>query len=61
MQNHISLGIRRREPAALTRRRHPALIETFADTYDNALMECVVGHFRIECTRTTVFHPGPCR
>ncbi|APH00756.1 hypothetical protein ASJ30_03740 [Janibacter indicus] len=27
----------------------------------NALMECVIGLFKTECIRTTVFHPGPCR
>lgn len=24
-------------------------------------MECVIGLFKTECIRTTVFHPGPCR
>lgn len=31
------------------------------DNQDNALMECVIGPFKTECIRTTVFHDGPCR
>lgn len=27
----------------------------------NALMECVIGLYKTECVRTTVFHPGPYR
>jgi putative transposase len=34
-------------------------IGTVGDAYDNALMECVIGLFKTECIRTTVFHPGP--
>ncbi len=37
------------------------LIGSVADAYDNALMECVIGLFKTECIRTTVFHPGPYR
>ncbi len=29
------------------------------DAYDNALMESVIGLFKTECIRTTVFHAGP--
>ncbi|OYN85897.1 IS3 family transposase [Parenemella sanctibonifatiensis] len=36
-------------------------IGTVADAYDNALMECVIGLYKTECIRTTVFHPGPYR
>ena len=36
-------------------------IGTVADAYDNALMECVIGLFKTECIRTTVFHAGPYR
>lgn len=36
-------------------------IGTVADAYDNALMECVIGLFKTECIRTTVFHHGPYR
>ncbi|WP_156811825.1 IS3 family transposase [Janibacter hoylei] len=36
-------------------------IGSVADAYDNALMECVIGLFKTECIRTTVFHPGPYR
>ncbi len=32
-----------------------------ADAYDNALMECVIGLYKTECIRTTVFHTGPYR
>ncbi len=28
------------------------------DAYDNALMESVIGLYKTECIRTTVFHPG---
>lgn len=36
-------------------------IGTVADAYDNALMETVIGLFKTECIRTTVFHHGPYR
>ena len=36
-------------------------IGTVGDAYDNALMECVIGLYKTECIRTTVFHPGPYR
>lgn len=36
-------------------------VGTVADAYDNALMECVIGLFKTECIRTTVFHDGPLR
>lgn len=36
-------------------------IGSVADAYDNALMECVIGLFKTECIRTTVFHHGPYR
>ncbi len=36
-------------------------IGTVADAYDNALMETVIGLFKTECIRTTVFHAGPYR
>jgi putative transposase len=36
-------------------------IGSVGDAYDNALMECVIGLFKTECIRTTVFHPGPYR
>jgi putative transposase len=34
-------------------------IGSVADAYDNALMECVIGLFKTECIRTTVFHADP--
>ena len=34
---------------------------TVADAYDNALTETVIGLFKTECIRTTVFHHGPYR
>ena len=34
---------------------------TVGDAYDNALMECVIGLYKTECIRTTVFHAGPYR
>ena len=34
-------------------------IGTVADAYDNALMECVIGLYKTECIRTTVFGDGP--
>jgi putative transposase len=34
-------------------------IGSVGDGYDNALMETVIGLFKTECIRTTVFHPGP--
>jgi len=36
-------------------------IGSVADAYDNALMECVIGLYKTECIRTTIFHPGPYR
>jgi transposase InsO family protein len=33
-------------------------IGSVGDAYDNALMECVIGLYKTECIRTTVFHPG---
>jgi hypothetical protein len=36
-------------------------IGSVADAYDNALMECVIGLYKTECIRTTVFHDGPYR
>ncbi|MDP9823793.1 transposase InsO family protein [Nocardioides massiliensis] len=36
-------------------------IGSVADAYDNALMECVIGLYKTECVRTTVFHAGPYR
>jgi len=34
-------------------------IGTVADAYDNALMESIIGLFKTEAIRTTVFHDGP--
>ena len=36
-------------------------VGSVGDAYDNALMECVIGLYKTECIRTTVFHPGPYR
>ena len=36
-------------------------IGTVADAYDNALMESIIGLFKTECIRTTIFHDGPYR
>jgi putative transposase len=36
-------------------------IGSVGDAYDNALMESVIGLFKTECIRTTVFHAGPYR
>jgi putative transposase len=36
-------------------------IGSVGDAYDNALMECVIGLYKTECIRTTVFHAGPYR
>jgi transposase InsO family protein len=36
-------------------------IGSVGDAYDNALMESVVGLFKTECIRTTVFHAGAYR
>ncbi len=36
-------------------------IGSVGDAYDNALMECVIGLYKAECIRTTVFHAGPYR
>jgi len=33
-------------------------IGTVGDAYDNALMETIIGLFKTECIRTTVFHAG---
>ena len=34
-------------------------IGTVGDAYDNGLMESVIGLFKTECIRTTIFHAGP--
>lgn len=34
-------------------------IGSVGDAYDNALMECVIGLYKTECVRTTVFHADP--
>ena len=36
-------------------------IGSVGDAYDNALMECVIGLYKTECIRTTVFHADPYR
>jgi transposase InsO family protein len=36
-------------------------IGSVGDAFDNALMECVIGLFKTECIRATVFHAGPYR
>jgi putative transposase len=36
-------------------------IGSVGDAYDNCLMECVIGLFKTECIRTTVFHAEPYR
>jgi putative transposase len=36
-------------------------IGTVGDAYDNALMESIIGLFKTECIRTTIFHQGPYR
>jgi len=36
-------------------------IGSVGDAYDNALMECIIGLYKTECIRTTVFHEGPYR
>jgi len=36
-------------------------IGSVADAYDNALMESLIGLFKTECIRTTIFHSGPYR
>jgi transposase InsO family protein len=36
-------------------------IGSVGDAYDNALMECLIGLYKTECIRTTVFHAGPYR
>jgi putative transposase len=36
-------------------------VGSVGDAYDNALMECVIGLFKTECIRTTVFHARPYR
>jgi transposase InsO family protein len=36
-------------------------IGSVGDAYDNALMECLIGLFKTECIRTTVFHDQPYR
>jgi transposase InsO family protein len=34
-------------------------IGSVGDAFDNALMETIIGLFKTECIRTTVFHDGP--
>ena len=34
-------------------------IGSIGDAFDNALMEGVIGLYKTECIRTTVFHEGP--
>ena len=34
-------------------------IGTVGDAFDNALMETVIGLYKTECIRTTIFQPGP--
>ena len=36
-------------------------IGSVGDAFDNALMETIIGLFKAECIRTTVFHTGPTR
>jgi len=36
-------------------------IGTVGDAYDNGLMESIIGLFKTECIRTTIFHDGPYR
>lgn len=36
-------------------------IGSVGDAFDNALMECVIGLYKTECIRTTIFHQGPYR
>jgi putative transposase len=36
-------------------------IGSVGDAYDNALMESIIGLYKTECVRTTVFHAGPYR
>jgi putative transposase len=36
-------------------------IGSVGDAYDNALMESVIGLYKTECIRTTIFHNGPYR
>ena len=36
-------------------------IGSVPDAYDNTLMESVIGPYKTECIRATVFHPGPYR
>jgi putative transposase len=36
-------------------------IGSVGDAYDNCLMESIIGLFKTECIRTTVFHAGPYR
>ncbi len=35
-------------------------IGTVGDAFDNALMQTIIGLFKTECIRTTVFHAGAC-
>ncbi|MTB71817.1 transposase, partial [Arsenicicoccus sp. MKL-02] len=51
---------RRRQPRP-RRTRNRGLIDLTIYRSINALMECVIGLFKTECIRTTVFHPGPYR
>jgi putative transposase len=34
-------------------------VGSVGDAFDNALMETIIGLFKAECIRTTVFHNGP--
>ena len=36
-------------------------IGSVGDAYDNSLMETIIGLYKTECIRTTVFHQGPYR
>jgi len=36
-------------------------IGSVGDAYDNALMESIIGLYKTECIRTTIFHAGPYR
>jgi transposase InsO family protein len=36
-----------------------ASIGTVGDAFDNALMETIIGLYKTECIRTTIFQPGP--
>ena len=51
----IAFGLRCREAGV-----RPSM-GSVGDAYDNALMECVIGLYKTECIRTTVFHADPYR